>query len=137
MRKRKKKYRTRQVNVMLTEGEYAALTEKCGSSVCRTLSDYVRTRLFDDSIKIYYRNQSVDELLPVAGRIGEDLGVMLRDWTRLVKNLRDRPVTQEITQALAFLLSEEFYVRQTVNEIKSMLLKTIEDGRKDQGMRGS
>ncbi|HWB91894.1 MAG TPA: hypothetical protein VG605_08585 [Puia sp.] len=127
-RRKKTACRSRIVQIALTTDEYATLKARSENTIHRTLSDFIRAILFKAKIVTYYRNRSLDELLPVAGRIGDQLDTILRDWHRLIKSLRDHPPAADITNTLNFILKEEAEVLQTVIDIKSVLLKFIEDG---------
>jgi hypothetical protein len=119
--KKKKIYRNRLLKVLLTAEEYETFQKNFSQTTFRIISDYQRALLFSKPVKLFYRNQSQDEFLEIAGQLMETLRAIERRWTQAVQNLRDRSPTGD--QALDTLLSEEPALFQTLNDIKSMLLK--------------
>lgn len=133
--KKEKKYRDRLLKVLLTADEFAAVEKKIAGTACRNTSEYIRNILLEKPVLTWYRSQSLDEFLPVAGAIEDKLGAIERNFTRIIKVLRDHPPNTDAVATLTFLLNEEFALRQELRDIKLILLKLYENARQDQDMR--
>ncbi|HEX3934810.1 MAG TPA: hypothetical protein VHW43_09035 [Puia sp.] len=133
--KKEKKYRDNLLKVLLTADELTTVEKKIAGTACRNTSDYIRNVLLEKPVLTWYRSQSLDEFLPIAGAIEDKLGAIERNFTRIIKVLRDHPPHPELTATLTFLLNEEFSLRGELRDIKSLLLKLYENARQDQDLR--
>ncbi|HEV2478060.1 MAG TPA: hypothetical protein VGS79_00285 [Puia sp.] len=121
--KKKKVYRDRLLKVLLTEKEYEAFEAGFKKTTFRIISDYHRALLFGKPVKLHYRNRSLDDFLDIAGQLKVSLDAIDRNWARAVLDLRERSPTAEITGAIESLLSLAPTVLQTLENIRSTLLK--------------
>lgn len=134
--KRKKLYRDRLLKVLLTTPEFEAFEASFKKTTFRLISDYHRALLFGKPVKLYFRNRSLDEFLVLAGELKVSLDAIDRNWARAVRELRERPPSGEVSGALVFLLSQEPAVLQTLQDIKSTLLKIYEHESQNKNVPG-
>lgn len=136
MKRKKQAQRTRSMNIALTQEEYDILQAKFKSTTFRVFSYYIRAVVFNTPVITRYHNCSLDEFVVLAGGVEGQLDAIRRSFTRAVKDLQGRPHTQEITDTLTILLSAQFELTATINEIKTLFLKIYEHARHDQTLRG-
>jgi MobC-like protein len=120
----------------LTEEELAELDQKYKATTCRSMSDYVRARLFEGSVTVLYRDQSLDDFLPIAGNIRDQLEGIRRNRANLLKTLRETAATDDLTALVNVLLSEEFSFKESLLYFKSVFINFFEDARRSQHLRG-
>ena len=123
------RFKTRNLSLRLTEEEFALLHEKFTASTFRHFADYVRALIFHTPVVTTVRSRSLDEFLPVAGGINEQLAGIRRDFSRAVKNLKERPATADITQALTGLHTVQQSIDQHIDDIRQLITKMYDDAR--------
>ncbi|MDI5886471.1 plasmid mobilization relaxosome protein MobC [Flavobacterium sp. LB3P48] len=87
MMERENSNRTRRITLRLTPDEYAKIENRCKTSTCRKLSDYVRKHLFDKSITTYYRNQSLDDFIEETVLLRNELSAIGNNLNQVVKKM--------------------------------------------------
>ena len=137
MKRKKQAQRTRSMNIALTPEEYDILQTKFKSTTFKVFSYFIRAVLFNTPVVTRYHNCSLDEFVVLAGGVEGQLDAIRRSFARAVKDLQQRPHTQEITDTLTILLSAQFEITANINEIKTFLLKIYEHARQDQTLRGN
>ena len=135
--KKERTFKNRNLSVRLTEQEWVLLHEKYNNSTFRHFVDYVRALIFHTPIVTTVRSRSLDEFLPVAGGIHEQLAYIRRGFTRAIKDLRERPPSAEISEALAIIQLEALSVDKNIDAIKQLITKVYDDVRLVQTLRGN
>lgn len=135
--KKEKTFKDHALSVRLTEGEWKLLHEKWKASTFRHFVDYIRGLIFNTPIVTTVRSRSLDEFLPVAGGIYEELGYIRRTFTRAVKELHERPSNAEIVEALATLQAAQVSVHGHIDAIRQLITKIYDDVRLDKVLRGN
>jgi hypothetical protein len=79
--------RSRIIGLRLSLKEYEQIEKKWKASTCRKLSDYVRRRLLEKPIVTTYRNQSLDDFMAEAIRLGNELNSIGNNFNQAVKKL--------------------------------------------------
>jgi len=136
MRPKKKVHRNRPLKVLLTSEEMAAFKNAFNATSFRRISVYARSLLFGKPVRVSFRNQSLDEFVLMAASIKDQLDAVARNCTRAVKLLQDLNATGEVSETLTLILSEEFELRQDIQEIKFLLAKIYENVLQIQDLRG-
>lgn len=85
--KKEKSKRSRWVNVRFTPEEYLKLNRQCQKTTSRTLSRYIRDRLFNEPVVTTYRNASLDELMEELGQLKDELNHIGTNYNQAVKKL--------------------------------------------------
>lgn len=134
--KKEIKLKDHNLSVRLTEEEWKLLHEKWKASTFRHFVDYIRALIFHTPVVTTVRSRSLDEFLPVAGGIHEELAWIRRDFTRAIKNLRERPPDAEITSALASLQTTQLSADEHIDAIRQLITKIYDDARLVQEVRG-
>jgi glutaminase len=104
--------RTRLLHVRFTEQEFEKINAQFTRSTCRKISEYVRKILLDKPVKIYHRNQSLDDLMTELVALKNELNAIANNYNQVVKRLHSM---QDFSELQAWLLLHETG-RQTLTE---------------------
>ncbi|HEV3413391.1 MAG TPA: plasmid mobilization relaxosome protein MobC [Puia sp.] len=120
---KRKELRSRNLIVRLTPEEYADLQEKFHATTHRVFSDYIRDLIHERPVTTRYRNQSLDEFIPVALALKNELQTIGRNFNQAVRRLNNLTQAGELKDSLEYFAAEEFTVQEKVEEIKNCLIK--------------
>ena len=120
---KRKGLRSRNFTIRLTPEEYADLQEIFHTSTHRVFAGYIRDLIHQRPVTTRYRNQSLDEFIPVALALKNELQTIGRNFNQVVKKLNNLPQTGELKDSLEYFAAEEFAVQQKTEEIKNCLIK--------------
>lgn len=113
--------RTRLLHVRFTEQEFEKINTQFKRSTCRKISEYIRKILLDKPVKIYHRNQSLDDFMTELIALKNELNAIANNYNQVVKRLHSM---QDFSELQAWLLLHETG-RQTltekITEIKSRI----------------
>lgn len=122
------KPRLRRLNIRLSQQEWDKVKSLSSNTTCRNVSEYARLLLLDKPVRVFYRNQSLDNfeqmmirLLGELDEFGEKFDSLLTNpAAKLAMNAGTGSDTNSI---LSLLLSvHENYARKT-EEIKEAIIK--------------
>ena len=85
--KQKEENRARRMIVRLNTEEHVRLDKRFKKTTCRCLSEYVRKVLFDKPVTVYYRNQSMDEVLEELILLRKELNSIGINFNQAVRKL--------------------------------------------------
>src|ERR1700734_2519786 len=123
---KKKELRSRNFTIRLTPEEYAGLQERFHGTTHRVFSDYIRDLIHQRPVTTRYRNQSLDEFIPVALALKNELQAIGRNFNQALKRINSLPHAGDLKDNLEYFAAEEFAVQQKVEEIKNCLIKIYE-----------
>lgn len=109
---------TKWLHIRLTEADYNTIQSHFASSTCRKLSEYARKILLNKPIKVYHRNQSLDDFMTELISLRSELNAIGNNYNQTVKRLNS---LQEFPEIKAWLLLNENSKKillQKVSEIK-------------------
>ncbi len=118
--------RSRIIGLRLSLKEYEQIEKKWKASTCRKLSDYVRRRLLEKPIVTTYRNQSLDDFMAEAIRLGNELNSIGNNFNQAVKKLHTMSQIPEFRNWLIALELEKKVLFNKVDEAKNHLKKIAE-----------
>lgn len=118
--------RTSHVSVMVTPAEYARLRNDFDSTTFRFFSQYVRALLLKKPATFRHRNASLDDFLPVALQIKNELEEIRRKFADSLKTLQAVPGYGDAAQAIQFLLTEAILLKHSIERIRSSLIDICE-----------
>jgi hypothetical protein len=121
--KQKAKTRTRMVTLYLTPEEYAGLQVKFHSTTHRYFNVYLRDLIYRQPIVVKYRNESLDDFLPIANKIKNELETVGKTFNRTLDKLNSLPRQGQLNDILEFFGAEVFDLRIKSREIKDLLVK--------------
>ena len=123
---KRKELRTNRIIVRLTTDEYATIREKFLTSTNRVFSGYIRDLLLQRPITTKFRNQSLDEFIPIALALKNELETIGEHFAQAVKQLNTLPQAGELKDSIEYFAAEEFSLQQKTDEIKNCLAKIYE-----------
>src|SRR5450631_4533077 len=103
MKRRTNNHRSRDLHVRLSQDEHETLQRKFKTTTYRNLSEYHRALLMQKPVSVRVRNDSLDEFLPVALALKNELH-------SIAKNFKGA-------------ISAEFSLTQKIEEIRTLLIK--------------
>jgi len=116
--------RVKWLNMRISQKEYDLLQDWVRKTTCRRVSELARDILFVRPIRVFYRNKSADDFLPVAIQLKNELSSIGNNLNQAVKGLHSLLTDRELS---AHLFSLEI-------ERKMILIKTDEIQQKLQGI---
>ena len=116
-----KNNRTKHLHVRFTDKEFEKITNQFSRSTSAKLSDYVRKILLDKPVKIYYRNQSLDDLMPVLILLKDELNAIGNNYNQVVKKLHTMREFSELKTWLALHEAGLKMLVEKITEIKSKI----------------
>jgi hypothetical protein len=120
---KRKELRSRNFTIRVTPGEYAGLQEKFHTTTHRIFSDYIRDLILQRPVTTRYRNQSLDEFIPVALALKNELQTIGRNFNQAIRRLNNLPQAAELKDSLEYFAAEQFALQQKTEEIKNCLIK--------------
>jgi hypothetical protein len=123
---KRKELRSRKFTIRVTPEEYADLQEKYRTTTHRIFSDYVRDLIHQRPVTTRYRSQSLDEFIPIALALKNELQTIGRNFNQAVKKLNNLSQKEDLKDSLEYFAAEEFAVQQKTEEIKNCLIKTYD-----------
>jgi hypothetical protein len=124
--KEKEENKSRIIGLRLTLKEYEQVQKKCQKSTPYRLSEYVRRMLLSKPLKVYYRNQSLDEFMTEMVALKKELNRLGNNFNQAVKKLHSLSQIPEFrTWLLTWEMKKETLLRK-VEEIKKRMAK-LED----------
>ncbi len=101
--------RNRWLNVRLTEDEYLIIQKRFEKSTCLKLSEYSRHLLLKQTVRINYRNQSLDEMMEEFILLRQELNFVGHNFNQVVRKLNtygDLPDAQIWKKLIAALKND-------------------------------
>ena len=123
---KRKELRSRKLTTRVTPEEYAGLQEKFRMTTHRVFSDYIRDLIHQRPVTTRYRNQTLDEFIPIALALKNELQAIGRNFNQAVRRLNNFPPGADLKDSLEYFAAEEFAVQQKTEEIKNCLIKIYE-----------
>lgn len=115
--------KTRRIYVGLTQGQYTKIEGLYKKSNCHTLSEYVRKLLSDKPVTIFYRDQSLDDLIEEIAELNNEMNnVRNIAFQALEKLTQHQGINQHVTPASTLEIAvKNLYKR--IEEIKNQIEK--------------
>src|ERR1700733_11260163 len=123
---KRKELRSRRIIVRITPDEYAGLQEKFKTTTHRVFSDYIRDLIHQRPVTTRYRSQSLDEFIPVALALKNELQTIGRNFNQAVRRLNNLAPGGDPKDSLEYFAAEEFALQQKTEEINNCLIKIHE-----------
>ena|SRR5450432_3063423 len=109
---------SKRLGVLLTVQEQKTLRDALSKSTCQTISEYARKKLFDKPIKIFTRNQSLDDFMGEMILLRNELNTIGNNFNQLVKRLQTLQQTEQIRHWASLNEISQELLQQKVEEIK-------------------
>ncbi|MDA6070381.1 hypothetical protein NJT12_12190 [Flavobacterium sp. AC] len=118
--------RIRAVYVGLPINQYFAIQNQCKKSTCHTVSEYIRKQLSDKPVTIFYRNQSLDDLIEEIAALNNQINNVRNNTSLVLEKLTQH---QRINHDLESLPGLEIAIKnldRRIEEIKTQIEKITE-----------
>ncbi|WP_413670085.1 plasmid mobilization relaxosome protein MobC [Mucilaginibacter sp. Mucisp86] len=79
--------RSRKLTVRLTPDEFKTIDGQFKKSTAKIMSDYIRSILLTGKITLYYRNQSLDQLIEELKLLRRELAAIGNNFNQVVKKI--------------------------------------------------
>lgn len=123
---KQKELRSRNFTIRMSPEEYVVLQDKFRATTHRVFTNYLRDLIHQQPITSKYRNQSLDEFIPVALAMKNELETIGQHFTEAVKQLQNLASADDLRDSIEYFAAEEFSLRQKTEEIKNCLAKIYE-----------
>jgi hypothetical protein len=111
------KPRLRRLNIRLSQQEWERVRSLSSNTTCRNISEYARLLLLDKPVRVFYRNQSFDDLEQLMVRLLAELEDFGDKFEEVVSKIGE-PGT-----ALPLLLAAHGDYAKKTEEIKEVIIK--------------
>lgn len=109
---------TKWLHIRLKEDDYITINDYFNASTCRKLSEYARKILLKKPIKVYHRNQSLDDFMTELIGLRNELNAIGNNYNQTVKRLHTLQEMPEIKAWLILNENSKKILLQKVSEIK-------------------
>ncbi len=115
--------RLRRLNVRLSQQEWDKVHKLASNTTCRSTSEYARKLLTGKPVRVFYRNQSFDELEQQMIRLLPRLETIGSDFAQAIQKLDSGEKTPEPNSTLYLLQFHAINVSKAVAEIRDHIVK--------------
>jgi hypothetical protein len=127
--------KTKWLHVRLTEDEFNKLQKQYKDTTCRKSSEYVRNKLFDKPLTMYYRNRSLDDLMAELIPLRKSLFAISNNFNQAVHKLNSMMQTEFAESWIRVFERSQMnvveQVEQANNSIKKFAEKWLQNSRPD------
>src|SRR5579859_927664 len=124
--------RVKWVHLRVSQEEYDLLQSRFKGTTCRKVSELARDILFQRPIRVFYRNKSADELLPVFLDLKKELNSIGTNINQVIKKIHVFSNERELSVLLfdleirqEILLGKADEIRKRMHEIYNYLSDEI------------
>ena len=118
--------KTKWLHVRLTEEEYDQLQKQYKDTTCRKLSDYIRKKLFDKHLTLYYRNRSLDELMAELMPLRKSLFAISNNFNQAVHKLNSMRISEYAESWIRAFERSQMNIVEQVEQANSNIKKFAE-----------
>jgi len=118
--------RDKHLHVRLTPEEYQKLFKQFTTSSSQKLSEHIRKILLDKPIKMYHRNQSIDDLMAVLILLKDELNAIANNYNQVVKKLHMLNDKSDLSGWLSLNEIGRKALHEKVTEIKDKISQISE-----------
>ncbi|HVU55939.1 MAG TPA: hypothetical protein VHD83_12835 [Puia sp.] len=110
------------LNLRLSEQEWNKIQKHASNTTCRTVSEYCRKVLLNQPVRVYHRNQSLDDIEEQLAPLLQTLKTFGEDFNYLINGMSSGNNTgTTIMHEILLLRSRQFL--DTTSQIKELLIK--------------
>jgi len=113
--------KTKWLHVRLSEDEYNKLQKQFKDTTCRKMSEYIRKKLFDKHLVLYYRNRSLDDLMAEVIPLRKSLFAISNNFNQAVRKLNSMRPFERAESWLQAYEQMSKTVENNVAEIKTYI----------------
>ncbi len=117
----KKSNRNKFVGLRFTEDEYDKIVRQSSKTTTPQISEFIRRSLFDKSIIVYQRNQSLDDFMAEMILLRNELNAIGKNFNQAVKKLHTLSQIAEFKSWIILYESDKQTLLNKVAEIKNRI----------------
>ena len=117
MKRTNNKNRTRKVTIRLMPDEYEQLNNRYKKTTCRKLSDYVRSLLFQGTVTILTRDQSMDAFMTELISLKSELNAVGNNFNQAVRKLN---AMQQFPELKIWVITHTQMAQDVVKKVDSI-----------------
>ncbi|SHL11626.1 hypothetical protein SAMN05444266_10295 [Chitinophaga jiangningensis] len=118
--------RDKHLHVRLTPEEYQKLFNQFSGSSSQKFSEHIRKILLDKPIKMYHRNQSLDDAMAVLIQLKDELNAIANNYNQVVKRLHMLNAKSDLSGWLSLNEAGRKTLYEKVSEIKERIAQISE-----------
>ena len=117
------KLRFRRLNLRLTQQEWDKIHRLAANSTCRSTSEYARKVLSQKPVRVFYRNQSFDNLEEQLVRLLAELNTANQNFAEALKTLTTLKSSSDTHVRLGLFEAYAEILHKKVHDIKQQIAK--------------
>lgn len=125
--KEKKLFRSRIIGLRLTLQEYDQIDQKCKSSTCKKLSEYIRHIIFNKPVTMLQRDQSLDDFMAEMMLLRNELNHAGNNFNQAVKKLNSLHLIPDFKSWLIAYETDKNNLFNSIDEIKKCINKIADE----------
>lgn len=119
----RKNYR---IDVRLTDAEHSKIDNMYKTSTCLTKAQYVRELIFNRPIRIFYRNQSLDDLIEEIVILNREINILKEHQSKTLEILYTYKNSSELNESIQQVALKIIGLHKKMDEVKNQMEKITE-----------
>lgn len=119
----RKNYR---IDVRLTGAEHSKIDNMYKISTCRTKAQYVRELIFNRPVRIFYRNQSLDDLIEEIVILNREINILKEHQSKTLEILYTYKNSSELNESIQLAALKITGLHKKMDEVKNQMEKITE-----------
>lgn len=118
--------KSHRIYVRLTGKEYLKIDNLCKISTCRSKSEFIREVVLKKPITIFYRNQSLDDLIEEIVILNREINTLKDDQYKILPVLYRCKNSSELNQTIQEIGLKLEGLHKKMDEVKNQMEKIVE-----------
>ena len=119
----RKNYR---IDVRLTGAEHSKIDNMYKISTCRTKAQYVRELIFNRPVRIFYRDQSLDDLIEEIVILNREINILKEHQSKTLEILYTYKNSSELNESIQLAALKITGLHKKMDEVKNQMEKITE-----------
>ena len=119
----RKNYR---IDVRLTGAEHSKIDNMYKISTCRTKAQYVRELIFNRPVRIFYRDQSLDDLIEEIVILNREINILKEHQSKTLEILYTYKNSSELNESIQLAAFKITGLHKKMDEVKNQMEKITE-----------
>lgn len=118
--------KSHRIDVRITTAENSKIESLYKISTCRSKAQYVRELIFKRPIRIFYRNQSLDDLIEEIVILNREINTHKDNQSKILEILFTYKNSSELNQTIQDVGLKIMSLHKKMDEVKSQMEKIVE-----------
>lgn len=114
------------LNIRITTAENSKLDNLYKASTCRSKAEYARQLIFNRPVRIFYRNQSLDDLIEEIVILNREINILKDKLSITVQRLHPHRISTEDRESLQGTEVKIEGLNKKMDEVKNQIEKIVE-----------